>query len=438
MAFLSLPLLLLLAPLCYVLSLSLSSNLHNHHHHHHQPFHHSQSTYDPNNQIHPPPKPDQLHWIFLYYHKTGHNFVTHLSMVLHGRCHVSIYNTPDESKRVNDIERYVKEHKILFSYTNVLNTVPGTYIADWKKVFSIPGHQFRIAHFVRDPLDLVLSAYLFHTQNPPPEVWIMNSTFNYCYNSHMKQGDRVVEALSLFHGNESEVNMWIKQAFALCEQSRTMFPPQATYQDILHHAIRLSNNLSIESDNTAVRTYFSNLNFYHHNTTNEIDLYPAIRIEVLHSLFGEHGDLLNMAVSKLYEHPAIAKSFSLDNFGIANNTKFRAAADEMIDFLMPNKQCRSRLCKCTNHEGLVNITFAASYVSENAIKQSTSNISHHNYSHYTFNMISKETKNTYKDRLLSDPIVGPLLSLISRIVHFRPANSSMRIIDSFLSATSAV
>ena len=35
-------------------------------------------------------------------------------------------------------------------------------------------HRLRVVHFVRDPFDMIVSAFLYHRQNPPPEPWILS------------------------------------------------------------------------------------------------------------------------------------------------------------------------------------------------------------------------------------------------------------------------
>ena len=39
-------------------------------------------------------------------------------------------------------------------------------------VFHLPAMDLAIVHAVRNPIDVVVSAYLYHTQDPPPEGWL--------------------------------------------------------------------------------------------------------------------------------------------------------------------------------------------------------------------------------------------------------------------------
>ena len=41
-----------------------------------------------------------------------------------------------------------------------------------KCFMSLPAVSLRILHFIRNPIDTVISAYLYHSQLPPPEDWI--------------------------------------------------------------------------------------------------------------------------------------------------------------------------------------------------------------------------------------------------------------------------
>lgn len=37
---------------------------------------------------------------------------------------------------------------------------------------TLPAVNLALLHFVRNPLSLIISAFLYHTQDPPPEKWI--------------------------------------------------------------------------------------------------------------------------------------------------------------------------------------------------------------------------------------------------------------------------
>ena len=39
-------------------------------------------------------------------------------------------------------------------------------------VFHLPAMDLAIVHAVRNPIDVVVSAYLYHAQDPPPEGWL--------------------------------------------------------------------------------------------------------------------------------------------------------------------------------------------------------------------------------------------------------------------------
>lgn len=445
-----------------------------------------------------------LHWIFLQYHKTGHDFVLKFAQEIRKVCKTANYY--EMEKRVNDMTSFYSKHNNRITSYDVYITVPGSYAADWKLSFHTPKHRYRILHMIRDPFELVLSAYLFHSQVPPPEPWIDNPKHNYCGDVMNGATENFFETVAVhfrrFVGNnttEYPVEAWIRGAIDLCHQSRRMFHPDDSFHGILYHAKQLSTHsshrhllgkedtpsaahstlihrhqfpgftpyhpssklptmaklvqqvplvdLSLPMNVSEVKAYMSSLNFYEHNGTEMgPDLYPAIRIQALHALFAS-GDMLHMAVTKLFEDPEMVISMSLSDFPSNNSTKFLASANQLMNFLLDstNKEvCSGVLCSCMSARQATEALVRACFVPPSiASKQPTTSaatpqsLSFKAFStaqdslaaHVTAGRLPERDVAVYKARLAADPILGPLLSFIARIIHAQPSSTGNRLID---------
>lgn len=407
-----------------------------------------------------------LHWVFLQYHKSGHDFTQKFSLALHQHCHTSSMH--DENKRKNNMEQHYSTRTFFLTKNDVYVTVPGAFAGNWSKVFQSPGHNYRIVHLVRDPFDLILSAYLFHSEDPPPEQWIKYANAEYCSGTDLPAEDflrTTAPYLGAYHGNQAQVHAWIATAHELCLLSRKVFHPQASYQTILLQARFLPEILANASylahfpsswkatlplsASDAHSFYRSSTAFYSHNATlYGPDLYPAIRVQALHSLFSTFGDLLHMAVTRLFEEPRYVMSVTLADFGINNRTVFRSTAQKVLSFLLPaskggevnmtSETCqRSALCRCFHLEQAVDLMEQACYVDE-AKWLASKYLSSHGQakagqntlaSHITAGLLPSETMQMYKTRLAADPILGPLLSFVAKIIHAPPSPDWKRLID---------
>lgn len=460
-----------------------------------------------------------LHWVFFHYHKSGHDFTISLSQAIRKQCHSFHIHERDGYKRQNDLDAFfLPRFGSIFGNHDVYVTVPGAYATNWTTTFTSPQHRFRIVHLVRDPYEMVLSAYRFHSQLPIPEDWINRQAIDYCSGTFV--GENFVTTtrpLGVFHGQSDVVEEWVRQAMRLCRQTSRMFHPLASYHEMLNKSASLweytgrrnlrgtwfdwfsghkpaapvasptlspvrvpvpavsggrhvrpvrqirptgpairhtyqdnayARNYSLPINRTEVQAYLAGLAFYEHNATaHGPDLYPAIRIEALHSMFSDMGDILHMAVTKLYQEPSLAMSMTLAQFGVGDPAVFDEAARKMFTFLLPphrnasaseHSGCRGRLCNCLSVNEGVNLLRKACFLSGNhshgnhgvlfggrndsASGNETSNVKPQ---HVTSHLMRRELTQLYKARLAADPVLGPLLQLVAKIIHTEPQDKAL-------------
>jgi hypothetical protein len=118
---------------------------------------------------------EKLHWLFFHYHKTGNEFSALISSAFSERCNAKLGHFTE--KRMNSMKEtfFPSENNELIYNNDLILIVPGSFTEDWNNTFSLlPHHHYRILHMVRDPTEMILSAYRYHSQSPPPEVWIWN------------------------------------------------------------------------------------------------------------------------------------------------------------------------------------------------------------------------------------------------------------------------
>ena len=99
----------------------------------------------------------RLHWLFLHYHKTG----AFLSEAIAKSVSVDKFTyKSDNSKRIGFNT---------LNTANVIHSHAGNLLFNWSTSLITPKYQYRVIHFVRDPYDMTLSAFLYHSQHPAPE-----------------------------------------------------------------------------------------------------------------------------------------------------------------------------------------------------------------------------------------------------------------------------
>jgi hypothetical protein len=366
-----------------------------------------------------------LHWMFVHHHKTGVEFTSSIRREIYKEC-----NIPEQTEVPISDSGYALSHKNFTDFfqnymrtsmiDNYIYRTDGTaFVGNWKTAFAYPNIQYRIIHMIRDPFEIVLSAYKYHIQMPPPEQWIKYPEANVCF--YMKRHMQSIELLGKVHGGIHEVIQWFEHMHHTCNLARSTFLPRASYQQMLNHSINIYNGKIPVHNKTALDVYkqsFPPASAQYLAVNKEIDLYPAIRIEAFRCI----PQILDMAVTKLFEDTSMAMSMHLEDFGQSNETQFRQAANKMASFLLKNRnQYSGDLVKCLNVPTAVDVIQRGGYLSPEKIQQKST--------HITKSAMSTEMKKMYIERLASDPVLGHFLRFASRVVNTPTPKSSHTLFD---------
>lgn len=382
------------------------------------------------------------HFVCLHYHKTGSEFCGAIASKLAQECNSTIGFDQGWSteKSINAAQYYHTSQADFLQDNDLIVTRPLGLAGDWKHIFDFPGHSYSIILMVRDPFEIILSAYKYHSQHPPPERWLLDKPYKVC--SIAPYLSMIGAPLGHYISNTSLFTSWATTIADTCKHAVAMFPPGSTYLHQLTHTVSLRNAEHIFFDQPAAERYRELLPKYEHNETEYgPDIYPAVRLEAFRSL----NEIVYMAVSKLFEEPTLSLAMHLEEFGIGNLAQFRNGAKKMMGFHMSlmdqhSKESNCSLCLCLDLKKAARLTEEASFVplpapkADPAVDNTTTNVtsndtstatdtstsrrlSSHKATHVTTNLMAIGTKQMYMRRLAADPVLGPLLNLIAGIVN---------------------
>jgi len=112
-----------------------------------------------------------VHWGLLHYHKTGHDLA--LSLLTPFKPPQCKKTTLGHVPKSTDLSLSLKTF-----FKNDISMLTGGFLQfNWKKTLSNENHHVRIVHFVRDPYDMVMSGYLYHSQQRAPVSLLNNCIF---------------------------------------------------------------------------------------------------------------------------------------------------------------------------------------------------------------------------------------------------------------------
>ena len=335
---------------------------------------------------------NSYHWLFLHYHKTGHDLsrsiLDALSSLLNDTYvdNIGPRRTYYQPTKVNDIP-YLK--------SSLTVQGGGEMQFEWNKFIKFP---YKIVHFVRDPFDYIISAYLYHIQHPPPpERFIRYHRYDPClYNSNLI--NHYINELVYFNFNKTFIESHLNMTFLLC---RSLFLKPPFYKEL--------NRLSV-IDNYGNR-----------------DVSKALKLEAVRCLISDEidagADLLRMAVNALRDKEAdnkYSKRIFLSDFSSSNSTKWNETAKSLIKFLFrdENNIKFNHISNCIEcQQEYLNTIYKYSYIGNNNIIKNKFQFDNENASlHVTHNMISYEERNKYKNILIDDDVLGPLLLMLRDIV----------------------
>ena len=107
---------------------------------------------------------EEERWLILHYHKTGHDLTRAIFETVSNELGVSLGDNQGPRRTLWNVEDYVGTGKanVLPYFQSRINIQGGAEMHfKWEKVINVP---YKVLHFVRDPFDYVVSAYLYHSQ----------------------------------------------------------------------------------------------------------------------------------------------------------------------------------------------------------------------------------------------------------------------------------
>jgi hypothetical protein len=298
----------------------------------------------------PTPTPKLL---FLHYHKTGHD----LSRILATRAfREEQFVKFKRSKPASAVVEAQRQPSTSDSKISVVAAVDLT--KHWDQLLDT-----QVVHFVRDPLDWVLSAYLYHSQRPiprPERRWITRS-----------QG---TDACNVTRGSSSLLSMAGLLQISTCCRSLT------------DASIGLAEQLSRLSEK------------------------DGVRLEAARGLLGsDHGDLALMAQHLEVSRNSSAKVLTLflADFTTTKET-FQASARTLCKFGLNTLMANNRTI-----EDCIEDSVRYGWMDTNTTQSA----------HVTSNRRSSIEKYAMKQLLLKDAILGPPLRLVQQyVLSFRRAS----------------
>lgn len=99
---------------------------------------------------------------------------------------------------------------------------------------------YKVIHFVRDPFEYVVSAYLYHAQQPPPpEKFVRQKRYNPCAYSQARL-DLFVQELVLFGYDGVFLHKSLNDTIQLCNQVHKHGP---LHQELRHLALQSTDEI---------------------------------------------------------------------------------------------------------------------------------------------------------------------------------------------------
>jgi hypothetical protein len=331
-------------------------------------------------------------WFLLHYHKTGHDLVNHVSdSFVEGNCVADV-------NRLRVGRNSLEPHLSKVQGADIVPLAGVDMDFNWTSTFFHPTHINRILHFVRNPFDMVVSGYLYHSQIPPPapERWITRPGFCICdYNQDVfmnKYAPKLGELRGSGVNGTETVREMVRSAVSLCKSLNDKYNG-SIYGDMLA-AARLGT-----------------------------DPLEAVRLEALRSLLNnEGGDILRMGVNALYEDKKLSKRVFTSQFPIGDLQTFLSTSEEVFSFLMPpgeEELSPKPFWTCIPRSVAVKRIEKRAFVAEVPDVKSSSSVeggggggAGSTTTHITAGLISNTTRQAYLQALREDVVIGPLLSLV--------------------------
>lgn len=320
------------------------------------------------------------HWIFIHYHKTGHDLARKFGQIFQVQpCNAVVFHS---FLRRIPIQNQVR----LLQGTDVAIVAAPDVRIPWDATFlNQTNSKVKTVHFVRDPYDMIISAYLYHSQSPPPskEAWLKYSAFDPC-EVDMNQIQVFADVVGASYGNVDLFMHLIQQAVSVCT-------------DIY----KRQQNIGAHGYSAALRSL-----------TKE----EGVLLEAARSVINVRGgDILRTATNALFEHRTHSKvtyRVFLNDFPVGNVSRFAASSSKLFTFLMDRQEAdKAHFSDCmdvaTAVQRSIDLVFISETNSTGVVNRST---------HVTKNFISDEERISLKMILKTHRVFAPILNTVQNIL----------------------
>lgn len=319
------------------------------------------------------------HWIFIHYHKTGHDLARRLGQMFQiWPCSAVVFHS--FFRRVP-----IQNQLRLLHGTNLAVVAAPDVQMPWTSVFlNQTNSHLKMVHFVRDPFDMILSAYLYHSQLSPPgkEAWLKYPAFNPC-----DVDSRQLEGFSNYIGDVYGNKPHFKALLA-------------DVQNICMEVYRTRSELGARGYSAALRT---------------LSVTDGLLLEAARSIINARGgDILRMATNALYERNTTgghSYRVLLPDFPVGNASQFALSSHKLFTYLMDAPASRQdRFWDCMDVPTAVQRSLEIAFVSE------STGSSPNRSTHVTRDLISRDERHTLKQILEKHAVFGPILSTVQKIL----------------------
>ena len=365
----------------------------------------------------------RIKWVFLVYHKTGTVLTEKITSIFLGKNATRLRNY---LIALSDISEYV------YNMTeNMAWFTEPEYQRNWYTE-TRDGSSIRYAHFVRDPFDAVLSAYLYHRQIPSPERWQLVPLEQSAYCRHM-------------NNNKAWNPEWENDFFSLYREPLGRYINDITRIDeLFKSAAQLCNHLMVKQTDLIKqrrekrgKKQSSKFTFSEILHAQRVHILDNIRFVALWYLV-DNGDLLRMAVNTLYSPPQTSRLFFISDFPAGEKEIFTQSSTRLYNFLMGkdnnqfwsnyssvrqavNETIKKGFEEKSSYTGAMFNSSSEDNINDDTINHEykTGNGAAFNNSHITVGFMSPSERQEYVNILKEDPVIGTLLTLIQRILSDR-------------------
>jgi len=321
------------------------------------------------------------HWIFIHYHKTGHDLARKLGQIFQlWPCNAIVFHS--------FLRRIPLQNQLrLLQGTDVAIVAAPDVQIPWNSSFlNQTNSKVSMVHFVRDPYDMIVSAYLYHSQSTPPgkEAWLKYPTFDPC-EADTSQLQHFAHFVGPSYGSVQFFMHLIQQGLSLCTDIYKRHP-----------------HLGANGYSATLRS---------------LSKEDGILLEAARSILNvKGGDILRMAANALFEQRTQNNDsyrVFLKDFPVGNATHFARSSHKLFTHLMSSKTFNEvHFSDCIDVATAVQRSIASVFIPEKnatdaALDRST---------HVTKNLISDDERRSLKLVLKTHRVFGPILNTVQSIL----------------------